>query len=136
MRAVQAARIEAIHALPVHRVDVGNLLLEGRHVHERNENHRARDRGRVDLLNQPLDRDDRGVFGPVRARHDGEHRTRLRAMHDGHGNRQRRVDAGGYLNGPEGLLAARGGRGADGERRAVLGGSDTTGQQQEDQPEP
>ncbi len=51
----------------------------------------------------------------VRARHDGEHRPRLRAVKDDDGNVVARVDAGRHLQHADRFLPARRGRGADGE---------------------
>jgi hypothetical protein len=65
-------RVEAVHALAVDRVDVRDLLLEGRRVQERHEDHGARDVGGIEVLDELLDGDDRGVLGAVRAGDESE----------------------------------------------------------------
>jgi hypothetical protein len=79
-----------VHAFVVRRVHVGRQLLERRDVHERHEDQRAGEIGRLDGVDQLLHRNDRRVLGPVRPRHDREHRTWLGAVQD----RNRNVVAG------------------------------------------
>ena len=80
LRAGRIAGIEPVHALVVGRVDVRHELLERRHVDDRHEDQRAGELGRLDRVDQLLDRDDRRVFGAVRAGDDREAPARLGAV--------------------------------------------------------
>ena len=117
LRPIRLAGVEAVHALAVDGIDVGDLLLERRRVEERNQDDRAGDLRRVELFDQLLDRDDRGVLGAVRAGDQREHRTGLRPVDDGDRDVEPRVGAGGDREDSGRLLAPACGGGADGERR-------------------
>ena len=83
--ALRIAGIEPVHVLVVGRVHVRRDLFERGHVHERDQDERARHVGRLDLVDEQLDRDDRRVLRPVRTRNDGQHRSRVRAVHRDNG---------------------------------------------------
>ncbi len=67
MRAVGFAGIEAVHALVVDGIDVGDFLLEGLDVDERDEDDGAGDLGGVEGSDEFFDGDDGDVFGAVGA---------------------------------------------------------------------
>src|SRR5476649_2779247 len=117
LRAVRVAGIAAVHALVVRRVHVRRELLERRHVDHRHEDQRARQVRRVHGVNQRFDGENRRVLGAVRARDDGEDRPGPGAVEDGDRNIVASVRAGRHPHDAVGLLAPRGFRRADRERR-------------------
>ena len=67
LRPAHGARIEPIHALVVDGIDMRHEALERRDVDERHEDQRAGELRGIDRVDQLPDRDDRGVFGTMRA---------------------------------------------------------------------
>ncbi len=119
LRAVGFAGVEAVHALVVDRIDMGNFLLEGLNVDERYEDDSAGDLGGVEGSDEFFDGDDGDVFGAVGAGNEGEDFAGLGAVHDNDRNGGGSVNAGGDFKGAGGFFAGGGGGGAD--REAGLG---------------
>src|SRR5712692_95299 len=111
--AVLFAGIKAVHALPVHRVHVRDLLQKRLNIDQGQDDHRAGNLRRVERLNQFLHGDDRGVFRPMGAGHQRQHRPRLRALNHGNGNACRRVHSGRDFDEARGLLPGPSRRRAD-----------------------
>src|SRR6266850_1602895 len=86
LRAVGLAGVEAVHAFVVGGMDVGNFLLEGGDVNERNEDDDAGDLGGVERGDEFFDGDDGGVLGTVGAGDEGENFSRLYAVDDDDGD--------------------------------------------------
>src|SRR2546430_17047622 len=82
LRTVRFARIRAVHALVIDGIDVRNFLFEGRDVHKRNENDRARDLNRIELSNEFFNRDDGSVFRAVGSGNQRKDSAGLCAVHD------------------------------------------------------
>ena len=89
--AVALPRIGGVHALLVRRVEMHRHLLERGDVHHRQHDRGAGQRRRIDLRDQPRERDARGVFGAVTAGHECDDLAGLRAVHDGDRHGQRGV---------------------------------------------
>ena len=119
LRAIRTAGIHPVHVLAVGGIEVRHDLHERRHVEQRHDDHRARQLLRIDAGDQFLERDDRGVFGAVRAGEEREHRSGLGAVRHRNGNRHRRIAAGWNLDGAGRRLPACRFRGANGEHRAI-----------------
>ena len=107
LRAFRPARVVAVHGLPVHRVDVRDLLLEGGNVDERDDDESPVQLGRVRPPDELLQGQDGSVLRAVRTGDQGEHGSRPRAMEDGHRNVKRRVHAGRYFDRSHRLPALR-----------------------------
>src|ERR1051325_962333 len=120
LTAVDLARIEAIHAFLVHRVDVRHLLLERLNINERHNDHSAGDFRRIQHRDDFLERDDRSVFRAVRTGDERQHRSRLRAMNYGDGNTEASVDTWWNFDRARNFLAACGGCVSDGESFVIL----------------
>ena len=54
LRSIGIARVVPVHALPVDRIEVRRHLLERRDIDDRDDDHRAGERLRVDARNEPL----------------------------------------------------------------------------------
>jgi hypothetical protein len=119
LRAVGFARVEAIHALAVDRIDVRNLLKEGRDVDQREEHNRTGKLRWVDSGDQFLQRDDGGVFGAVGAGNKCQHWTRLGAVDHYDWNARSRVNACGDIEIAATSLSDGSRSGADTVRRAL-----------------
>ena len=85
------ARIIAVHALPIDRIEMRRHLLERLDVDDRHHDHRPREAARIDAGNELLHGYDRAVLGAVTARDERNHRTRVLSMDDGDGDRQCRI---------------------------------------------
>lgn len=108
LRPIRLAGIHPIHILAVDRIQMWNLLLEGVHIDERNENHRSGNLLCVDVLDKALDGNDRSVFGPMRTSNDGKHWTRFCAAYHDHGNLQCGIDPRRNINVASGRFARLG----------------------------
>src|SRR6266478_5531275 len=115
LRAVFFPGIKAIHAFVVDGIDVRNLLFEGRDVDKREKDNRSGHLRGIEGGDEVLKRDDGGVFGAVRAGHQGEESAGLHAAHDHHRNLRARVHARRNIDEAGGFLAAVGYGGAHGE---------------------
>jgi hypothetical protein len=119
LRAVGLAGVEAIHAFAVDRIDVRNLLKEGRDVDQRKEHNRTGKLRWVDGWDQFFQRDDRGVFGAMGAGNKCEHWTRLGAVDHDDWNARSRVNARGDIEIAVTSLSSGSRSGADAVRRAL-----------------
>ena len=68
LRPIGFPRVEAVHALAIDRVNMGNLLFEGLNVDEGNKDNGAGDLRRIKKVDEFFKRDDGGVFSTVCAR--------------------------------------------------------------------
>jgi hypothetical protein len=92
LRPIGFPRVEAVHALAVDGVNVGDLLFEGLNVDEGDKDNGAGDLRRIKQVDQFFKRDDRGVFSSVSARDKSQDRTTLFAVDDDDGNVGSRID--------------------------------------------
>src|SRR2546427_419959 len=121
LRAVGFAGVEAVHAFVVGGIDVGDFLLEGGDVDERNENDDAGDLRGVEGVDEFFDGDDGSVLGAVGAGDERENFAGLCAVDDDDGDVGGGVDAGGDFEVAGGFLAGSGG-GGGGRERGIGGG--------------
>jgi hypothetical protein len=119
------ARIEAVHVLAIHRIQVRNLLRERWHVDQRYDDQRSRKLRRIGSLSQFLEREDGRVLGAVRSGHEGEHWPCFGAVDHDHRDARGRIHASRDDDIAGGLLPAARGRGANRE----IGGPDQKRQQ-------
>src|SRR5467141_495865 len=125
LRAVGFAGIEAVHALVVDGIDVGNFLLEGLDIDEWDENDGAGDLLGVESGDELFNGNDGGVFGAVGAGDECEDFAGLGAVYDNDGDVCRCVDAcrdieiaGGFLaGGGDGGAYSEGGLGQSSDAR-------------------
>ncbi len=115
LRAVRFAGVEAVHAFVVHRIDVGDFLLERLNVDERDENDGAGNLRGVESGDEFFDGDDGDVFGAMSAGDEREDFARLDAVHDDDGDAGGGVKASGNFESAGGFFAGGGRGGADGE---------------------
>src|SRR5882672_3484151 len=115
LRAVGFAGIEAVHALVVDGIDVGNFLLEGLDIDEWDENDGAGDLLGVESGDELFNGNDGGVFGAVGAGDKCEDFAGLGAVYHDDGDVCRGVDTCGDFEIAGGFLAWGGGGGANGE---------------------
>ena len=108
-----------------------DLLLEGCDVDEWDDDYGAGYLGRVEHANQFLKRDDRGVLGPVRSRHQCKHRPGLSSVKNGDRDGGGRVDSAGNFDRAGDSLTSFGDRSADGEGGSLLRGGNA-GNDQDD----
>src|SRR5216684_2820822 len=108
LRAVEFAGVEAVHAFVVDGIDVGEFLLEGLDVDERDENDGAGELGGVEGGDELFDGDDGDVFGTVSAGDEREDFAGLGAVHDDDGDAGGSVNAGGDFEGAGGFFAGDG----------------------------
>ena len=91
LRPIGFPRVEAVHALVIDGVDVGNFLFERLNIDERNKNNGPADLRGIKQVDEFFNRDDGGVFSTVGARDESQDRTALFAVDDDDGNVGSRV---------------------------------------------
>jgi hypothetical protein len=133
LRSVGAPRVETVHALAVHRIDVRDLLLERRDVHERDEDDGPRERRRIERRDQFLHRRDRRVLGAVRAGDERQHGPGPRAADHRDGDLRPRVRPGRNRDDAGRLRPGRRRSRSDRERRGLPG---RAGRGRPDDPDP
>jgi hypothetical protein len=68
LRPISFPRVEAVHALVIDGVNMGDLLFEGLNVDEGDKNNGAGDLRGIKLVDEFFNRDDGGVFSTVGTR--------------------------------------------------------------------
>src|SRR5438105_3385625 len=82
LRAIGFPRVEAVHALVIDGVDMGNLLFEGLNVDKRDKNNGASDLRRIKQIDEFFKRYDGGVFSTVGAGDKSQDRATFFAVDD------------------------------------------------------
>src|SRR6267378_4307685 len=113
LRAIGFAGVEAVHALVVDGIDVGDFLLEGGNVDQRDEDDDAGDLRGVKSGYEFFDGDDGSVLGAVGAGDEGENFSRLCPVDDDDGDAGSGIRAGGDFEIAGGFLAGGGGGGGE-----------------------
>ena len=120
--AVGLAGIDAVEVLAVHRAVVNGAAEKRRHVGDVDEDDRAGEFHRVELLLHPLQRDDGGVFIAVRAGNQRQDRPVVDTLRDGDGNSSSFVHPVRYLQKTGNHFARLRRDFTDGERASLLRG--------------
>ena len=119
------SRIEPVHVLAVHGIEVRNFLQEGCDVQERHDDQRSGQARGIGRLRQLLQGDDRRVLGPVRAGDERQHGSRFGAVDDNDGDVGRRIYTGRHPYITGGSLARTRSRSTHGNVRRPSGSAES-----------
>jgi hypothetical protein len=95
LRAIFLARIKAVHAFLVDRVDVRNFLLERGEIDERKDDDGTGELGWIEIKDERFEGDDGSIFGAMRTGDESQNRAGLDSVDDDDRDICGRIDARG-----------------------------------------